>query len=101
MNRLILIGNGFDLAHNMKTKYSDFIFAYMRSCFIKARQSGCYNDGLIYIKKNHTSELRNIEEFTELSTFYPLSQQLPIIQTRQLRRILKKIFINIMVKNSL
>ena len=25
MNRIILIGNGFDLAHNMKTSYSHFI----------------------------------------------------------------------------
>ena len=25
MNRLILIGNGFDLAHNLETKYTDFI----------------------------------------------------------------------------
>lgn len=26
MNRIILIGNGFDLAHNLKTQYSDFIY---------------------------------------------------------------------------
>ena len=25
INRLIIIGNGFDLAHNSKTKFSDFI----------------------------------------------------------------------------
>lgn len=30
MNRLILIGNGFDLAHGLKTKYSDFIDWYWR-----------------------------------------------------------------------
>ncbi len=28
MNRLIIIGNGFDLAHNLKTKYNDFISDY-------------------------------------------------------------------------
>lgn len=28
MNRLILIGNGFDLAHNLKTSYADFIHWY-------------------------------------------------------------------------
>lgn len=28
MNRLIIIGNGFDIAHNLKTKYSDFIGNY-------------------------------------------------------------------------
>lgn len=25
MNRIIIIGNGFDLAHNLKTGYQDFI----------------------------------------------------------------------------
>ena len=28
MNRIIIIGNGFDLAHNLKTKYEDFIDWY-------------------------------------------------------------------------
>ena len=26
MNRIIIAGNGFDLAHDLKTKYEDFIF---------------------------------------------------------------------------
>lgn len=30
INRLIIIGNGFDLAHGMKTKYKDFINGYLR-----------------------------------------------------------------------
>lgn len=29
INRLIIIGNGFDLAHGMKTKYKDFINGYL------------------------------------------------------------------------
>jgi hypothetical protein len=33
MNRIILIGNGFDLAHGMKTSYNDFIIDYWeRTC---------------------------------------------------------------------
>ena len=28
MNRIILIGNGFDLAHGLKTSYTDFIGSY-------------------------------------------------------------------------
>ena len=31
MNRLVLIGNGFDLAHGLKTRYEDFIYWYCRS----------------------------------------------------------------------
>lgn len=30
MNRLILIGNGFDLAHGLKTSYKDFIYWYWK-----------------------------------------------------------------------
>lgn len=30
INRLIIIGNGFDLAHGMKTKYKDFVNGYLK-----------------------------------------------------------------------
>ena len=40
MNRLILIGNGFDLAHGLKTSYHDFILDYLKDCFFKALDSG-------------------------------------------------------------
>lgn len=33
MNRIILIGNGFDLAHGLKTSYKDFIDKYWRDFF--------------------------------------------------------------------
>lgn len=39
MNRLILIGNGFDLAHGLKTKYSDFIEWYWREWNIRLKGS--------------------------------------------------------------
>ena len=34
MNRLILIGNGFDLAHGLKTKYADFIEWYWNEKYV-------------------------------------------------------------------
>ncbi|WP_159636952.1 AbiH family protein [Sphingobacterium composti Ten et al. 2007 non Yoo et al. 2007] len=36
MNRLILIGNGFDLAHGLKSRYKDFIFWYLADCLSRA-----------------------------------------------------------------
>jgi len=33
MNRIILVGNGFDLAHGLKTSYKDFIIWYLVKCF--------------------------------------------------------------------
>lgn len=32
MNRIIIAGNGFDLAHDLKTKYEDFINWYWKQC---------------------------------------------------------------------
>lgn len=47
MNRIIIAGNGFDLAHGLKTKYEDFINWYwdkwgqrLRSCGVKSISDG-------------------------------------------------------------
>lgn len=47
MNRIIIVGNGFDLAHDLKTKYEDFINWYwdkwgqrLRSCGVKSISDG-------------------------------------------------------------
>ena len=37
MNRLIIIGNGFDLAHGLKTSYCDFIHDYLLTNFRNAK----------------------------------------------------------------
>src|SRR5690606_12043517 len=39
MNRIILIGNGFDLAHGLKTSYGDFIDDYWRMHFSEIAQT--------------------------------------------------------------
>ncbi len=65
MNRLILIGNGFDLAHGMKTSYRDFIIDYFKKCHIEALEklnythlkdvlTKVYEDDLIEIKAGKT-----------------------------------------------
>jgi hypothetical protein len=53
MNRLILIGNGFDLAHGLKTSYKDFIHWYMHGCFKKAFDEMEYLDPLIKINRGN------------------------------------------------
>ncbi|MCD0489671.1 bacteriophage abortive infection AbiH family protein [Pedobacter sp. MC2016-14] len=50
MNRLILVGNGFDLAHGMRTSYNDFILWYVACCFEEARSKHIYEDELLRIK---------------------------------------------------
>jgi hypothetical protein len=36
MNRLIIIGNGFDLAHGIKTSYHDFLLDYLKKGCLEA-----------------------------------------------------------------
>lgn len=49
MNRLIVIGNGFDLAHGMKTSYKDFIAHYLAKAYKILTEYGYYSDDLIDI----------------------------------------------------
>lgn len=49
MNRLILLGNGFDLAHGMKTGYKDFILWYIKKCLAVADKNKNHEDGLVKI----------------------------------------------------
>jgi len=49
VNRLILIGNGFDLAHGLKTGYNDFILWYVKRCFLNAYKENNYSDTLLEI----------------------------------------------------
>lgn len=43
INRVIIIGNGFDLAHDLKTSYHDFILNYLKDNCIKAISEGIKN----------------------------------------------------------
>lgn len=49
MNSLVLLGNGFDLAHNLKTSYTDFIIWYFRKVLTVSLLRKNYNDDLISI----------------------------------------------------
>lgn len=65
MNRLIIIGNGFDLAHGMKSSYGDFMDWYWRR--VVNRISGApyhsmYKDDLIHLEENKQARLPNTEQ---------------------------------------
>ena len=49
MNTVIIIGNGFDLAHGLKTRYSDFILWYFNQImdFLNRNGTNTYSDSLI------------------------------------------------------
>ncbi len=57
MNRIILIGNGFDLAHNMKTSYKDFIINYWETIIEKLKEAVNGNPTM-YLKMFETEEIK-------------------------------------------
>jgi len=77
MNRLIIIGNGFDLAHGLKTKYSDFILWYLNRSLNEALSKGFYSDDFMVIT-NHSHNVtitEDIKSFVDLERFklkYPM-----------------------------
>lgn len=53
INNLILIGNGFDLAHGLKTSYGDFIDWYVSNAFKKFQEKHSYKDEFISFYKSN------------------------------------------------
>lgn len=72
INRLVLVGNGFDLAHGLKTSYNDFIVWYLKQAFERALEVGKYNDDLINVSPNkagleslHNVKLGKVAQFVD------------------------------------
>jgi hypothetical protein len=51
MNDLYLIGNGFDLAHGLKTTYNDFLLWYLNDFLKKFWQRDHFEDDLMTIDR--------------------------------------------------
>lgn len=47
MNKIVLVGNGFDLAHGLPTRYTDFILWYLSNSISDLFSNGEYSDPLI------------------------------------------------------
>lgn len=60
MNRLIIVGNGFDLAHNLKTSYCDFLEDYLRSVIKSFLSEGQYDDPLMSLNYKYTGMKKGI-----------------------------------------
>ncbi|WP_265428540.1 AbiH family protein [Chryseobacterium sp. YIM B08800] len=80
MNRLILIGNGFDLAHKIKTSYKDFILDYLRNAFKYANNYNKYTDQLLSVMrsgyyKNWLNNGNDDVDKWDLNNFYAYIEQ--------------------------
>lgn len=80
INRLIIIGNGFDLAHGMKTKYKDFVNGYLRQEIGKHRGGtspkktedklmsiipSCFSDNLPPNSNYYTPSVEMLREYND------------------------------------
>src|ERR1700759_970943 len=69
MNRLILIGNGFDLAHGLKTDYNSFILWYLKKClnisFSRNMIGSNYEDDLLTVNYRYPGYSFGINGATE------------------------------------
>lgn len=71
MNQLVIIGNGFDLAHGLKTGYMDFILWYLNKRFRAIVSGEYYEDGLSIIHyygfsgNQAIKNIKSIEEYRD------------------------------------
>ncbi|MCB9336412.1 MAG: hypothetical protein H6586_09690 [Flavobacteriales bacterium] len=68
VNRLVIIGNGFDLANGLNTTYEDFLLDYLKEAFeftIQNKETP-YSDELIEILVNKKSDILVNEEFNSI-----------------------------------
>jgi hypothetical protein len=72
MNKLFIIGNGFDLAHGLKTKYSDFILWYLKEVLkeLSIRQDYCDDLMRVSYAGNgpSTFKINSVAEFIDLAS---------------------------------
>ncbi|MBL1411086.1 AbiH family protein [Sphingobacterium faecale] len=102
MNRLILIGNGFDLAHGLETGYKDFILWYMSQCANRYTANQCYfQDELIDL-----SPCRDEDDYDDIQESMYIHQYFETQIPRELRcvvtvrsRFFKELLINLSLKN--
>lgn len=65
MNRIVLIGNGFDLAHGLPTSYTDFIRGYqiiLRRRLLEEKDA--ITDGLCSVKIDNLDDRKKLEHFS-------------------------------------
>lgn len=72
MNRLIIIGNGFDLAHGMQTRYGDFLFALLMKGFDISIKQQEYDCPLFYVRNTYfvsNEDYNNIKSIEDILQF--------------------------------
>lgn len=64
--RLVLIGNGFDLAHGLRTTYKDFLNWYLCKAFNMFRAQNAYMDNLLELKYKYANHVARFDELKNM-----------------------------------
>ena len=72
MNRIILVGNGFDLAHGLKSSYNDFVLDLLKQKINQAVQEGLKNNFTSHKQGYYYDDILlsvYIPNFSDIQTF--------------------------------
>ena len=76
MNRLIILGNGFDIAHGMKTSVNDFITDYFCNAVKYFLKNHSYSDILLTINYLDTSPAAKRKHKVSKESVYKITESL-------------------------
>lgn len=76
MNRLVILGNGFDLAHGLPTSYCDFINNYWLKIFVKINDGkSCEDDFFEFdFKFKNYSRPKALKDLSEINNYIDLKE---------------------------
>ncbi|WP_231492196.1 AbiH family protein [Pedobacter sp. Leaf170] len=94
MNRLVIVGNGFDLAHGLKTSYCDFLTNYLISVIDSFNTKFYHGDELIEIKNTYHGT-------REFNTEWDKSKVFEILKELQSNQYTSVVFKSSLLKDSL
>lgn len=71
MNRLVIIGNGFDLANGLKSRYEDFLVWYLKESFrdVCSGRIRKFENELLNVQTKKANVLIDIESFSTIDEF--------------------------------
>ena len=89
MNRIILIGNGFDLAHGLKTSYKDFIYWFWKKNIDNFKRLGIVDNDFFIIPISEY-DCRNLEVEKEIKNYQYMVRRLKITFKNKFIRIISE-----------
>ena len=81
MNRIILIGNGFDLAHGFKTSYADFIYDYFKKAIEIFVKNGEFKDDLFELSYSSAYKFDFNSQPLEITSFDRVKEIFELFKT--------------------